>query len=612
MVGGSDFHLKWLVNNYSSPRPGNNDRCITAGLGSSLPRGSHEGTLVSAGIKHPSYQCIGAESSIVCCENFHCQRKAVACPPENGQQDRSGLCIENGGDTILGIGRDSPGIMGLCSDQTNYTDSRISSWKIQSRGRLGVQALPGLEQLETESQHIPGTRPTLGAPRDRPVCRPSQCSTDELCQLVSRPICPGNRCLSDSLVETERLQLSTFLNDLRLSGKDQERPGNNSYDNTNLAYTSMVPSSTRNVLQTASSAPPSRENPYVSQSTATPPCSTRKLTTRGLDGFRQNILAKGVSEQTAELLSSHSWRKGTTRAYNSAWSQWCGWCHQREIDPFCSTVTSIADYLTEMFNKGRCYRTINNHRSAISAFHKPIEGCKAGQHELVCKVLNACFNARPPQPRYVVMWGVDRVLDYICTLGCDANLSDKQLTLKLSMLLALASAGRSSDLRALDLRYMTVKESCIVFELGRLTKCRKKGQCPLKLTFTAFDTNPDLCAVSTINCYLERTKGWRSDCNKNQLLLGYIKPHKEVVPCTIAGWLVQMMKESGLDTSEFRAHSTRGASTSKAKAKGFSCQEIMNMAKWKKESTFRRHYLRDIVSEGTGQDAFQATVLQEG
>ena len=149
-----------------------------------------------------------------------------------------------GGDTILSIGRDSPGIMGLCSEQTNYTDSRISSWKIQSRGRLGIQALPGLEQLETESQYIPGTRPTLGAPKDRPVCRSSQCLTDELCQLVSRPICPGNRCLSDSLVEAERLQLSTFLNDLPLSGKDQERPGNNSYDNTNLAYTSVVPSFT--------------------------------------------------------------------------------------------------------------------------------------------------------------------------------------------------------------------------------------------------------------------------------------------------------------------------------------------------------------------------------
>ena len=57
------------------------------------------------------------------------------------------------------------------------------------------------------------------------------------------------------------------------------------------------------------------------------------------------------------------------------------------------------------------------------------------------------------------------------------------------------------------------------------------------------------------------------------------------------------MNQSGIDTSEFCAHSTRGASTSKAKAKGLSCQEILAMANWKKESTFRRHYLREIASE---------------
>lgn len=65
------------------------------------------------------------------------------------------------------------------------------------------------------------------------------------------------------------------------------------------------------------------------------------------------------------------------------------------------------------------------------------------------------------------------------------------------------------------------------------------------------------------------------------------------------------------DTSEFRGHSTRGASTPKAKARGLSCQEIMNMTKLQKESTFRRPCLSDIVSEGTGHYAIQATVLQE-
>ncbi len=282
---------------------------------------------------------------------------------------------------------------------------------------------------------------------------------------------------------------------------------------------------------------------------------------------------------------------------------------------FAAPVASVADYLTDLLDKGRCYCTINNHRSAISAFHRPIDGCKVGQHELVCKVMNACFNVKPPQPKYVMMWDVDIVLNHIRSLGANNTLSDKQLTHKLSMLLALASAGRSSDLRALDLNYMTVYDDKIVFVLGKLTKSRRKGQDPIKLTFHAFNDNPLLCVVSTINCYHDRTKGWRSGTGKSQLLLSFVEPHKEVVPCTIAGWLVQVTSSAGVDTSNFRAHSTRGATTSKAKAKGLSCQEIINMARWTKVSTFKRHYLRNIVNDTEkpdGHDPFQKIVLQEG
>jgi hypothetical protein len=73
------------------------------------------------------------------------------------------------------------------------------------------------------------------------------------------------------------------------------------------------------------------------------------------------------------------------------------------------------------------------------------------------------------------------------------------------------------------------------------------------------------------------------------------------------------MSNAGVDTSDFKAQSTRGASTSKAKAKGLSCQEIIAMARWKKVSTFKRHYLRNIVDnteKPDGQDAYQKTVLQ--
>ena len=204
-------------------------------------------------------------------------------------------------------------------------------------------------------------------------------------------------------------------------------------------------------------------------------------------------------------------------------------------------------------------------------------------------MVGACFNANPPQPRYVVTWDVDKVLDYIHVLGDNSTLSNKCLTLKLSMLLALSSAGRCSDLWALDVRNMSIKDSSIVFELAQLTKSRQKGQNPITQTFEKLEGDPLLCVFSTITCYLERSRSWRADSNNHQLLLSYVKPHKEVLPCTIAGWLVQLINLAGIDTSEFHAYSVRGASTSKAKAKGLSCKEIMEIAKWRKESTFRRH-----------------------
>ena len=54
-----------------------------------------------------------------------------------------------------------------------------------------------------------------------------------------------------------------------------------------------------------------------------------------------------------------------------------------KIDPFCSSVASVADHLTELLKQGKSYCTINSHRSAIPAFHPPIGGVRVEQHELI-------------------------------------------------------------------------------------------------------------------------------------------------------------------------------------------------------------------------------------
>ena len=269
------------------------------------------------------------------------------------------------------------------------------------------------------------------------------------------------------------------------------------------------------------------------------------------------------------------------------------------------------NYLTYRYNNGDKYNTLNTHRSAISAFHVPIDNVKVGQHLAVTGIMSAFFNARPPLPRYQVTWDVDQVLQYIESLGENKSLALKQLTYKLNMLLALACAGRSSDLRALDTSFMRMENDSVTFSLARLTKSRRKGKPPLTIVVHKFGENPLLCAYSTLVDYLDRTKRLRQredPSKRTQVLLSFVEPHRAVVPCTIAGWLVKLMTDAGVDTSEFKAHSTRGASTSKAAAQGLSCSEILKMAKWSKEATFYKHYHRKIVKQSKKVE-FASTVL---
>ena len=86
-----------------------------------------------------------------------------------------------------------------------------------------------------------------------------------------------------------------------------------------------------------------------------------------------------------------------------------------------------------MFGKGLVYRTINVHRSAISAYHEPLHGFPIGQSPLVCSLLNDVFNHRPPQPRCTFPLDVEKVLCYLKSLPAHNDFSDKELTLKLHL-----------------------------------------------------------------------------------------------------------------------------------------------------------------------------------
>ena len=63
----------------------------------------------------------------------------------------------------------------------------------------------------------------------------------------------------------------------------------------------------------------------------------------GMGHIRSSLSARGISEDTSEIISN-SRTKGTRTAYYYAWNKWLGWCSQREIDPTNSTVGKILDF----------------------------------------------------------------------------------------------------------------------------------------------------------------------------------------------------------------------------------------------------------------------------
>ena len=197
-------------------------------------------------------------------------------------------------------------------------------------------------------------------------------------------------------------------------------------------------------------------------------------------------------------------------------------------------MSAILNFLSEEFQQGKKYRTLNSYRSAISMTHSPIDGVVVGKHPLVTRLLRGIFNSRPPQPRYIATWDVNTVLEYVRSQGCNLALTLRQLTLKLAMLLALANASRSSEIHALSTQHMVRSTGGVKFLLNKLTKTDRPGKPTSELCYSHFLEDPLICPVETLERYLEATKVIRVVPSKQQLFLSFVKPHNPVSTSTIA------------------------------------------------------------------------------
>ena len=401
--------------------------------------------------------------------------------------------------------------------------------------------------------------------RDRSLRHKTDQSIKELCELATRPTCCGDGRFFNRLESDERICVPTIQSHPTDINEGYKRQCEHSASSTSVANSTLVATTATAhspTSNTSSRIPNSSTRPVQSQGN---PSNVPETETSRLDYFQQLCTIAGLSNTVTRLLSSAT-RQSTNKSYDCAWTKWNGRCNRRKVNPISAIVKDILTFLSDQFDNNLQYRTVNVLRSAISSIHPWIEGKPVGQHPLVIRLMKGIANERPPKPRYTTTWDVAKVTTYLSALGENKTLSLKLLTKKLLMLLALVSPERATFLWELNIRYLKKQPDGVVFTV---IKPRKSGD-PMsraKATFPRFLQDTTICPCDCLETYLKATEKFRLSEDSNKLFLSFQRPHDPVAKATVTRWLCDVLIAAGIDSTIFKAHSTRAASTSAAAKK---------------------------------------------
>ena len=98
------------------------------------------------------------------------------------------------------------------------------------------------------------------------------------------------------------------------------------------------------------------------------------------------------------------------------------------------------------------------------------DGVPFGQQKLVIRFIKGVFEMKPVLPKYSNKWNVNVMLNCLGLLHPHNNLTVKELSQKLAMLLALLSRQRCQTILKLSLSSVKLSSSMCVFRITSLLK----------------------------------------------------------------------------------------------------------------------------------------------
>jgi hypothetical protein len=138
-------------------------------------------------------------------------------------------------------------------------------------------------------------------------------------------------------------------------------------------------------------------------------------------------------------------------------------------------LAKVLEFLSSLVSEGKAYRTINVARSMLSSTLGKIDGCDVGKHPLIVRLMRGAYTNKPPVPKYSGFWDINKVVDYLISLGPNSGLSFPDLSKKLAVLLALSSLCRVSEFASVDRDSIMIDEGQAKFSLSKPMKTQRRS-----------------------------------------------------------------------------------------------------------------------------------------
>jgi len=314
---------------------------------------------------------------------------------------------------------------------------------------------------------------------------------------------------------------------------------------------------------------------------------------------------EGLSDQSRHIINC-SWRPATKDKYEASITKWAQYCSMQGICHTTPQIEHIISFLTELFVSGKSYRTILGYRSAINAVAKVAYYPDICQHPLMQRFVRGVYNIRPPIPRFSRIWDVNTVFTYIKQMGDNDTMPMVQLSMKVATLLMLLTGKRCNSIDSFDVNYMDLTGDYCIFYPTYLLKHHRPGQTMKAIKYRAFHDDTVVCPVQAIADYYVRRSEYSTKSTK--FFVSTKPPHDGAKKDTIANWVKRLLVAAGVDTRVYKTHSCRSAATSKALDLGLPLQTVLAAGDWSSQTTFFRHYRKEILQAFPSGDPAEVDV----